>query len=186
MAENPADARLDQHQHQLDRLTALAERQDEVNRRLDQGLAQAQRAQEASSRRLDEGAAETRELNRRLDAGLEVARETNRRLETSLAKTDEILMTFGQIQSRMLDELEQLRTEQQRSNRASEGYAQRQEEFNRRQDEFNVIFLEEIRHLKSSDRAQQSEQDAKDELLRQLDARLRRLEDFMNGLQNAA
>ena len=207
MAENPADARLDQHQHQLDRLTALAERQDEVNRRLDQGLAQAQRAQEASSRRLDEGAAETRELNRRLDAGLEVARETNRRLETSLAKTDEILMTFGQIQSRMLDELEQLRTEQQRSNRALEGYAQRQEgfnerqdefnqrqeefnrrqeEFNRRQDEFNVIFLEEIRHLKSSDRAQQSEQDAKDELLRQLDARLRRLEDFMNGLQNAA
>ena len=228
MAENPADARLDQHQHQLDRLTALAERQDEVNRRLDQGLAQAQRAQEASGRRLDEGAAETRELNRRLDAGLEVARETNRRLETSLAKTDEILMTFGQIQSRMLDELEQLRTEQQRSNRALEGYAQRQEgfnerqdefnqrqegfnerqeefnrrqdefnrrqdefnrrqeEFNRRQDEFNVIFLEEIRHLKSSDRAQQSEQDAKDELLRQLDARLRRLEDFMNGLQNAA
>ena len=165
MAENPADARLDQHQ--LSRLTALAERQDEANRRLD-GVA-----------------AETRELNHRLDVGLEVVRETNRRLETSGAKTDEILMTFGQIQSRMLDELEQLHTEQQRSKKAmpsARKFDERQEEFNRRQDEFNVIFLEEIRPLKSSDRTQQSEQNAKGELLLQPDARLRRLEDFMNGL----
>lgn len=144
MAENTNAARLDQHQHQLDRLIILAEHQD----------------------------------------------ETNRRLELSLAKTDKVLLTFGQIQSRMLDELEKLRAEQVRANRVQEEYArrqaeyaQRQVEFAQRQDEFNVHSLEGIRHIKQDSRG------AKDETrttVEQHEERLRRLEDFMNGLQNAA
>ncbi|WP_375416860.1 hypothetical protein [uncultured Hymenobacter sp.] len=201
MADTPDFARLadtlisrqDQHQQQLDRLTALAANQDEMNRRLegsalrseelhrsaaethrrlDAGLAEAQ----ATNRRLDAGLAETQATNRRLDAGLVEAKEMNRRLDASLARTDEVLATFGQIQLRMLDEMEKLRAEQVRSNRV-------QEEFAKRQDEFNVVFLEEIRHIKQDARVYHAQTTL---TMQQYDERLKRLEDFMNGFQSAA
>ena len=158
MADNPEATRLDQHQQQLERLTQLAERQAETNRRL-----------------------ETASLENQ---------QTSRRLTDGLAKTDEILLTFGQVQSRMLDELEKLRAEQVRANRRQDEFArrqdefiQRQDDFTQRQDEFNVHFLEEIRHIKQDSRG------AKDETkttVEQHEERRRRREDFMNGLQNAA
>ena len=115
-------------------------------------------------------------------AGLaERQEETNCRLEAGLAKTDEILMTFGQVQARMLDELEKLRNEQLRSNRVQEEYARRQEEFAKRQDDFNIVFLEEIRHIKQEARVAQDMI-----IVQQHEERLRRPEDFMNGFQNAA
>ncbi len=144
-------SRQDQQQQQLDRLTVLEERQAEVNQRL--------------------------------DAGLQEARQTNRRLESSLAKTDEVLATFGQVQLRMLEELEKLT-----------GFARRQEKFNERQeklnaqmlkfmerqDQFNIIFLDEIREMRKDLRA------LSEVVMTQHEGRLKRLEDFMDGLRNAA
>lgn len=171
-------SRQDQHQQQLDRLTALATSQDEMNRRL-----------EASALRSEELHRSAAETHRRLDAGLAEAQATNRRLDASLAKTDEILATFGQVQLRMLDEMEKLRAEQVRSNRVQEEYAKkqeeyarRQEEFAKRQDEFNVVFLEEIRHIKQDARVYHAQTTL---TMQQYDERLKRLEDFMNGFQSA-
>lgn len=116
--------------------------------------------------------------------------ETDRRLEVSLAKTDEILSTFGQVQIRILSELEKLTTEQVRANRVQAEFAERQDEFakrldehTKRQDEFNIHFLEEIRHIKQDARAYYAQTAF---TLQQYDERLRRLEDFMNGFQSAA
>lgn len=109
--------------------------------------------------------------------------ETDRRLEVSLAKTDEILSTFGQVQIRILNELEKLTTEQVRANRVQAEFAKRLDEHTKRQDEFNIHFLEEIRHIKQDARAYYAQTAL---TLQQYDERLRRLEDFMNGFQSAA
>jgi hypothetical protein len=61
-----------------------------------------------------------------------------------------------------------------------EKFNERQEKFSERQDQFNIIFLDEIRGIKKDVR------DLADVVLKQHEGRLKRLEDFMDGLMRKA
>ena len=61
-----------------------------------------------------------------------------------------------------------------------EEFNKRQEKFNERQDQFNIIFLDEIRGMKKNVR------DLTDVVLKQHEGRLKRPEDFMDGLMRKA
>ncbi|MBD2770280.1 hypothetical protein IC235_20530 [Hymenobacter sp. BT664] len=61
-----------------------------------------------------------------------------------------------------------------------EKFNDRQEKFNERQDQFNIIFLDEIRGMKKDIK------DLTEVVLKQHEGRLKRLEDFMDGLMRPA
>ncbi|MDO7875140.1 hypothetical protein Q5H93_10390 [Hymenobacter sp. ASUV-10] len=111
-----------------------------------------------------------------------------------IAQNERVIEVFGEVQQRIINQLELIYTEQQRFNRRQENFNQRQEEFNQRQegfnqrqDDFNIIFLEELRELKGDVREIRRDiKDLRDVVLTQHEERLRRLEDFMNGFKNAA
>jgi chromosome segregation ATPase len=116
------------------------------------------------------------------------------KLTQQTEKFGEALDIFGQVQERIIDQLELIYAEQQRFNqrqeesnqhqedfnKRQEEFNKRQEEFNKRQDEFNIIFLEEIRGMKNDIRT------LRDITLKQYDERIQRLEDFMNGFMRKA
>ena len=61
-----------------------------------------------------------------------------------------------------------------------EKFNDRQEKFNDRQDQFNIIFLDEIRSMKKDIK------ELTEVVLKQHEARLKRLEDFMDGFLRKA
>lgn len=61
-----------------------------------------------------------------------------------------------------------------------EKFNERQEKYNDRQDQFNIIFPDEIRGMKKDIR------DLTEVVLKQHESRLKRLEDFMDGLMRKA
>ena len=61
-----------------------------------------------------------------------------------------------------------------------EKFDDRQEKFNDRQDQFNIIFLDEIRGMKKDIK------ELTEVVLKQHEARLKRLEDFMDGFLRRA
>ena len=61
-----------------------------------------------------------------------------------------------------------------------QSFQKRQEGFNERQDQFNIIFLDEVRGMK------QGIKELTDVVLKQHEARLKRLEDFMDGFLRKA
>ena len=61
-----------------------------------------------------------------------------------------------------------------------EKFNDRQEKFNDRQDQFNIIFLDEIRGMKKDIK------ELTEVVLKQHEARLKRLEDFMDGFLRKA
>ena len=61
-----------------------------------------------------------------------------------------------------------------------EKFDDRQEKFNDRQDQFNIIFLDEIRGMKKDIK------ELTEVVLKQHEARLKRLEDFMDGFLRKA
>ena len=61
-----------------------------------------------------------------------------------------------------------------------EKFNDRQEKFNERQDQFNIIFLDEIRGMKKDIK------ELTEVVLKQHEARLKRLEDFMDGFLRKA
>jgi hypothetical protein len=68
-----------------------------------------------------------------------------------------------------------------------QGFQKKQEAFNERQDQFNVIFLEEIRDIKHDVRGLRNDMEIlKDVTLKQHDERLKRPEDFMDGFLRKA
>ncbi|WP_201985915.1 hypothetical protein [Hymenobacter rubidus] len=81
--------------------------------------------------------------------------------------------TFNQ---RLLDWTDRQESFNERQEKANE----RQEKFNERQDQFNIIFLDEIRGMKKDIR------DLAEVVLKQHEGRLKRLEDFMDGLMRKA
>ena len=61
-----------------------------------------------------------------------------------------------------------------------EQFNERQEKFNERQDQFNIIFLDELRDMKKEIKT------LADVVLKQHETRLKRLEDFMDGVLRKA
>lgn len=103
------------------------------------------------------------------------SKATAERLENSLAKTDEVLLTFGKVQVGVLEQMKGMNTQLLELHQGMKS-------FHQRQDEFNVIFLEEIREIKSDVRVLKNDvQHLKIVVTQQHEERLRRLEDFMNG-----
>ena len=67
------------------------------------------------------------------------------------------------------------------------GWTDRQEEFNERQDQYNIIFLDEIRDIKRDVRDLKKDSGVlKDVVLKQHDERPKKLEDFMDGFLRKA
>jgi hypothetical protein len=109
-------------------------------------------------------------------------------------KTDAAVDAFGQVQVKLINQLELIYDEQQRFNELQKKFNERQEKFNERQekfndrqekanerqDQFNIIFLDEIRGLKK---------DVKmliEVVMQRHEERLKRLEDFMDGFLRKA
>lgn len=69
---------------------------------------------------------------------------------------------------------------QEKFNERQEKFNERQEKYNDRQDQFNIIFPDEIRGMKKDIR------DLTEVVLKQHESRLKRLEDFMDGLMRKA
>lgn len=69
---------------------------------------------------------------------------------------------------------------QEESNKRQEEFNKRQEKSNERQDQFNIIFLEEIRDMKKEIKT------LAEVVLKQHETRLKRLEDFMDGVLRKA
>jgi len=89
----------------------------------------------------------------------------------------------GQFNVRMLewiDGQEKFNDRQEKFNERQEKFSERQEKANERQDQFNIIFLDEIRGMKKDIR------DLTEVVLKQHEGRLKRLEDFMDGLMRKA
>ena len=87
---------------------------------------------------------------------------------------------FQQQQSLFNQRLLDWTDRQEKFNERQEKFNERQEKFNERQDQFNIIFLDEIRGMKKDIR------DLTEVVLKQHEGRLKRLEDFMDGLMRKA
>ncbi len=115
-------------------------------------------------------------------------------LVAQAAKTDTVVEVFGQVQQKLINQLELIYAEQQRFNQKQEGvnqrqegfnerqekFNERQEKFNERQDQFNIIFLDELRGVKKELKT------LVDVVLTRHEERLKRLEDFMDGFLRKA
>ncbi len=78
------------------------------------------------------------------------------------------------------DRQEQFNERQEKFNERQEQFNERQEKFNERQDQFNIIFLDELRDMKKEIKT------LADVVLKQHETRLKRLEDFMDGVLRKA
>ena len=87
---------------------------------------------------------------------------------------------FQQQQSLFNQRLLDWTDRQEKFNERQEKFNERQEKYNDRQDQFNIIFLDEIRGMKKDIR------DLTEVVLKQHESRLKRLEDFMDGLMRKA
>ena len=125
---------------------------------------------------MDANAAADKTLHEQRMAQMDAdSKATAERLENSLAKTDEVLLTFGKVQVGVLEQMKGMNTQLLELHQGMKS-------FHQRQDEFNVIFLEEIREIKSDVRVLKNDvQHLKIVVTQQHEERLRRLEDFMNG-----
>ena len=85
-----------------------------------------------------------------------------------------------QLQQSFQKSQESFNVRQEGFNERQEKFNERQEKFNERQDQFNIIFLDEIRGMKKDIR------DLTEVVLKQHEGRLKRLEDFMDGLMRKA
>ena len=145
--------------------------------------------QDGQQAQMDRLAATSEQLTANLNgqqAQMDRLAATSEQLAASLAKTDEILLTFGKVQVQIIDRLDAMHTEQVRANGVFTRFMQKQEEFNSRQDDFNIIFLEELRGLKQDLIVPKKEIMALQAASEEHAERLRRLEDLMNGFRNAA
>ncbi len=177
MPDNPEITRLvdllisrqDAQQQQLELLG--------TNARADQARHEQRMAQ------LETAAAADKTLHEQRMAKMEAdAKATAERLDRNLAKTDEVLLTFGKVQVGILEQMKSMNGQLLELHQGLQISQRRQEAFWHRQDEFNVIFLEEIREIKTDVRALKHDvQYLKEVVLQQHEERLRRLEDFMNG-----
>ncbi|WP_310398006.1 hypothetical protein [Hymenobacter sp.] len=76
---------------------------------------------------------------------------------------------------------------QEQFNERQEKFNERQEKFNERQDQYSIIFLDEIHDIKHDVRELKKDIGIlKDVTLKQHDERLKKLEDFMDGLLRKA
>ena len=92
----------------------------------------------------------------------------------------ELQQHFQQSQEGFNERQEKFNERQEKFNERQEGFNTRQEKANERQDQFNIIFLDEIRGIKKDIR------DLTEVVLKQHEGRLKRLEDFMDGLMRKA
>ena len=124
-----ANARADQarHEQRMDKMDAAAAASKALH---EQRMAQTEAAAAA-----DKALHEQRMT--KMDAD---SKATAERLENSLAKTDEVLLTFGKVQVGILEQMKGM-------NGQLLELHQGMTTFFKRQDEFNVIFLEEIREI---------------------------------------
>lgn len=107
--------------------------------------------------------------------------------ETQAAATNNLLLQMVQEQRNTRQDNQKFQQQQSVFNQRllawterQEKFNERQEKFNERQDQFNIIFLDEIREMKKDIR------ELTEVVLKQHEGRLKRLEDFMDGLRNAA
>ncbi len=87
---------------------------------------------------------------------------------------------FQQQQSLFNQRLLDWTDRQEQFNERQEKFNERQEKFNERQDQFNIIFLDELRDMKKEIKT------LADVVLKQHETRLKRLEDFMDGVLRKA
>jgi hypothetical protein len=105
------------------------------------------------------------------------------RQEVQAATTNDLLLQLvGEVRSTRHDS-QQFQQQQSLFNQRvlewtdrQEKFNDRQEKFNERQDQFNIIFLDEIRGMKKDIK------ELTEVVLKQHEGRLKRLEDFMDGL----
>ena len=108
-------------------------------------------------------------------------------LATRMDRQEEQQNTTNDLLLRMLQQQEAMFQLQQSFQRSQEGFNGRLEKANERQDQFNIIFLDEIRDIKHDVRDLKKDIGIlKDVTLKQHDERLKRLEDFMDGFLRKA
>ena len=98
------------------------------------------------------------------------------RQDNHLDRQEAQQQTTNDLLLRLLQQQEAMFSLHQTFQRHQEGFNSRQEKFNERQDQFNIIFLDEIRGIKKDIK------ELTEVVLKQHEGRLKRLEDFMDGL----
>ncbi len=109
------------------------------------------------------------------------------RQEARLERQEARQQTANELLLRLVNQQEAMFGLHQNFQKSQEGFNARQEKSNERQDQFNIIFLDEVRDIKLDVRELRKEiTTVKDVVLKQYDERLKRLEDFMDGFMRKA
>ena len=109
------------------------------------------------------------------------------RQEAQVTTTNQVLVELvGEVRNLRQDG-QQFQQQQSRFNQLILDWTDRQEAFNKRQEQFNTIFLDEIRDIKLDVRELRKDLTSlKDVTLKQYDDRLKKPEDFMDNFMRKA
>ena len=109
------------------------------------------------------------------------------RQEMQVTTTSEVLVKLVSEVRNLRQDGQQFQQQQSRFNQLPLDGTDRQETFNERQDQSNIIFLDEIRDIKLDVRELKKDIAVlKDVTLKQYDDRLKKLEDFMDNFMRKA